>query len=64
MMTEDEIRRFTHSLSKLVEEFEGRVTMSIDLTFVGAGPDGSDACVKLTLPDFAQVGSIPSPIRR
>jgi hypothetical protein len=57
MMTAAEKRKFLGSLGALMDEYTGRVTGTMDLTFVAAAPDGDDEDIQLTFPDWACITS-------
>ena len=57
MMTLAEKRKFLGSLGALMDEYTGRVTGTMDLTFVETEPDGDDEDIQLTFPDWACITS-------
>ena len=57
MMTAAEKRKFLGSLGALMDEYTGRVTGTMELTFVATAPDGDDEDIQLTFPDWACITS-------
>jgi len=60
MMTREEKEKILRSIGIIMEEYEGRVTGTMDLVFPDSALDGSDECIHLTYPNWGRISSIPS----
>jgi hypothetical protein len=60
MMTREEKEKFLRAIGMAMEEYEGRVTGTMDLVFPNSALDGTDERVHLTFPNWERIGSIPS----
>jgi hypothetical protein len=55
------MEKFIHDFSRLMQQHEGHVTGTFDLTFPKAGSGGTDVRLPITFPDWSRIGSILAP---
>jgi hypothetical protein len=59
-MSYEEKAKFLRSIGMIMEEYEGRVTGTMDLVFPDSALDGGDESIHLTFPNMARISSIPA----